>query len=76
MYVIGNAHILELFTNTILLSRTFDSAVKIKLFLFRQKLYQAASTLYTAANQVTGKLIYKLGFYLLLCQWIVPKNDG
>ena len=43
--------------------------------IYRQKLYQAASTLYTAANQVTGKLIYKLGFYLLLCQWIVPKND-
>jgi hypothetical protein len=32
MYVMGKAHILELFTNTILLSRTFDSAVKIKWF--------------------------------------------
>ena len=43
--------------------------------IYRQKMYQTASTLYTAANQVTGKSIYKLGFYLLLCQWIVEQND-
>ena len=36
--------------------------------IYRQKLYQTASTLYTATNQVTGKLIYKLDFYLPLRQ--------
>ena len=36
--------------------------------IYRQKMYQTASTLYTAANQVTGKSIYKLGFYLPLHQ--------
>ena len=36
--------------------------------IYRQKLYQTASTLYTAANQVTGKSIYKLYFYLPLRQ--------
>ena len=36
--------------------------------IYRQKMYQTPSTLYTAANQVTGKSIYKLGFYLPLRQ--------
>ena len=36
--------------------------------IYRQKMYQTASTLYIAANQVTGKSIYKLGFDLPLRQ--------
>ena len=62
-------------TNLVINVENDELYFTIDRIIYRQKLYQTASTLYTAANQVTGKLIYKLGFYLLLCQWIVPQND-